>query len=276
MLGAAYQSNTDELYSGWTREIMPYAENNALKLLYNPKLKILDQTDPNAKIFRESKVAMYTCPSDFPMELGFPGGGPAREGQPNGSQFWPGSYHANAGRGNGFATWYLYEQLPPAATDAGIHEGWRGPMHVVLKPGASPAAGMVHLKPEPIKAITDGTTNTLLAAEATNPTPGRRSYWAYTWGNFIMSQTSTQPRVLLGFDGCDEYTRSKGGEGATAEVAGNNNKTCHASWFSGHPSGMNATLCDGSVTFISWDIDIETFAVMGSIADEGVIGGRTR
>src|SRR5215213_5745672 len=28
MLGKEYASNTDGLYSGWTREIMPYAENN--------------------------------------------------------------------------------------------------------------------------------------------------------------------------------------------------------------------------------------------------------
>jgi hypothetical protein len=39
---------------------------------------------------------------------------------------------------------------------------------------------------------------------------------------------------------------------------------------------MNATMCDGSVTFLTWEIDLDTFAVMGSIADEGVIGGNQR
>jgi prepilin-type N-terminal cleavage/methylation domain-containing protein len=278
MMGAAFANVGDQFYSGWTREIMPYSENNQLKQLYNPNLKILDRTDPGAKAFREMPVAMYTCPSDFAMEVGFPAGGPARQGQASEAQFHPGSYKANAGRGNGSATWYLYEQLPPGAVPSGdtsgIHDGWRGPIHVVLKPGVAPDPSMVHLKQEAMKAISDGTTNTLLAAESTNPTPGRRAYWAYTWGNYVLAQTSTQPRSLLGFDGCEQYTAEKGGENlGNPLVMGNNMKTCHASWFSGHPSGMNSTMCDGSVSFISWEIDLDTFAVMGSVADEGVIGG---
>jgi hypothetical protein len=33
---------------------------------------------------------------------------------------------------------------------------------------------------------------------------------------------------------------------------------------------MNATMCDGSVSFINLDIDLSTFCLMGGIADEGI------
>ena len=261
MLGkTGYQSNSTELYSGWTREIMPYAENTQLKQLYNPAVQVLD---PSAKAYRETQVAMYSCPSDFAFELSVPGGGPAGPSQRN-IEFMPGSYKANAGRGNGFATWYLREMLPPSNTEAGIHEGWRGPIHVILPKGVNVNDGMVHLTQEPLKAISDGTTNTLLAAESTNIFHPRRAFWAYTWGNYVMSQPTPQERSLSG-----DFEKCVSQDGANP---GNNSKTCHSGWFSGHNGGMNAVMCDGSVTWIEFDIDLNTFAVMGSVGDEGVIG----
>jgi prepilin-type processing-associated H-X9-DG protein len=41
-------------------------------------------------------------------------------------------------------------------------------------------------------------------------------------------------------------------------------------WFALHPAGMNGVMCDGSVTFINFDVDLKMFATMGSIADEGI------
>jgi prepilin-type processing-associated H-X9-DG protein len=43
-------------------------------------------------------------------------------------------------------------------------------------------------------------------------------------------------------------------------------RVCKAGWYSFHTGGMNAALCDGSGTFISFDIDLNVFAAMGSIA----------
>jgi hypothetical protein len=34
---------------------------------------------------------------------------------------------------------------------------------------------------------------------------------------------------------------------------------------------MNAVMCDGSVNFINWDIDLDAFIVQGSMADEGFV-----
>src|SRR6478672_7200841 len=39
-------SATMNAYNGWTREILPYAEDSAIQKLYDPKLKVTDRTDP--------------------------------------------------------------------------------------------------------------------------------------------------------------------------------------------------------------------------------------
>jgi prepilin-type N-terminal cleavage/methylation domain-containing protein len=266
----------DKLYSGWTTEIMPYAEDTALKSLYNTKLLITDATDPNVKIFRETPVPLYSCPSDFQMELAVPHSGAAAN---NNINFMTSSYRANAGRGDGIVTWYLYEKVPPAdgtpARPTGRHKGWRGPVHAVGLDNTKPAAVAENagkptyvLRREKIKDITDGTTKTMLVAESTNVFNRRRTFWAYSWGNAIESQTMPFPLTLVG-DWCKcSPPGAADCAPATGTAVGESNRACMSGWFSNHPGGMNAAMCDNSVNFISWDIDLEVFSVMGAIADD--------
>jgi prepilin-type N-terminal cleavage/methylation domain-containing protein/prepilin-type processing-associated H-X9-DG protein len=266
-------------YSGWTQEIMPYAENPALRNMFQPHLT----TPPTpvtsnllaVKEYRETPVAMYTCPSDFPMELTIPHSGPGGS-TAAALNFMSGSYRGNAGRGNGNVTWYLWEEIPAsgAVGTGGIHDGWRGPLHTVLRKGA---AAQHWLKREPIKAITDGTTKTLLVAESTNVYLPRRTFWAYTYGNGVLSQPTPYAGTLMG-DWCKctpPGTQPCGTPAwptpATGVAYGTSNRACMSGWFSGHPSGMNIGMCDGSVDFMGWDIDLDTFVVMGSIADEDFV-----
>jgi prepilin-type N-terminal cleavage/methylation domain-containing protein len=269
-------------FSSWTLEIMPFSENQQLKALYSPNLDI-SSNDPLVKRLRETPVAVYTCPSDYPMELTLPASGPASGTVP----FWPGSYRANAGRGNGHVTWYLWEDLPaplqsePNSNSASnatarIHDGWRGPMHAVRQKPGSP--GQVDrqwpLIPEGIKHITDGTTNTLLIAESTNRNTlpsgnntefARRTLWAYSWGNYSSGQTTPQDRTLWGdFGRCTAI-----GEGAEP-YTGTSQRACMSAWYALHTSGMNGVNCDGSVQFINYDIDMRVWATMGGISDDGV------
>ena len=266
----AASGGATRVYTGWTREIMPFSENPALRNMYDPGSASppVSVIDLPAKQFRESQVAMYTCPSDFEMELATPHTGPAAAGP----EFRPGSYRGNAGRGNGDVTWYLYEALPPGATLGGIHEGWRGPLHAVVRKGGTPQTGNnVTLTKEPLKAISDGTSNTLLAAESTNIFAPRRTFWAYTYGNSILSQPTPYSGTLLG-DWCKcSPPGTSGCTAATGVVYGTSNRACMSGWFSGHPSGMNGVMCDGSVNFINWDIDMDAFIVQGSMADEGFV-----
>jgi prepilin-type processing-associated H-X9-DG protein len=251
---------------------MPYAEDDALKNLYVTKppgaassVDVLNNTDPKIKQFRETLIPLYVCPSDHQMELGLPQGGPAG----GAVAFMSASYKGNAGRGDGFVTWYLMEDLPPAdgtpIQPSGRNKGWRGPLHAVPQPGS--AAASSYLRPEKIKDITDGTSKTLLAGEGSQLFSPRRVYWAYTWGNYLLSQTTPHAPTLLG-DFCRCSPQGTAGcPDATGVAYGASNRACHSGWSSNHPSGMNGLMCDGSVDFVSFDIDLHTFACMGSIAN---------
>jgi prepilin-type N-terminal cleavage/methylation domain-containing protein/prepilin-type processing-associated H-X9-DG protein len=266
-------NSTADYLTGWTREIMPYAEDTALRDLYDPTISVAATTpaaDPKvmkAKQFRETQVPMYTCPSDFPMVLAIPDSGPAATSK---AAFMTGSYRANAGRGDGNVTWYLYEDIPSAtASPPNLNKGWRGPMHAVLSKTAPVPSGYV-LRLEKVKDVVDGTSKTMLAGESTNVIEARRTYWAYTWGNYLLSQPTPYAPTLWG-----DYTRC-----TNAGSYGTSNRACHSGWFSNHSGGMNMGLCDGSIDFLSFDIDLNTFAALGSIGgydpDTSSGGGGTR
>jgi len=219
-------------FTGWTREIMPYAEDDTLKNLYVPKNPTtgapipVTSTDVATTKFRETLVPLFNCPSDFEQVLAMPHSGPG-----DGINFRTSSYRANAGRGDGVVTWYLMEGIPSnTAGGPGLNKGWRGPVHAVCT--GTPPAGQYILKVENIKAITDGTTRTLLLGESTNLETRRRTFWAYTWGNYLMSQPA-----------------------------------CMSGWYSNHTGGMNSIFCDGSGRFLSFDVDMTVFAGIGSIAN---------
>ena len=262
------QIGGSNFYGGWTREIMPYTEDTALQSLYVSSIPI---TSPEAKIFRETSVSAFNCPSDFPSALENPHSGPAAN---NASVlFRTSSYRGNAGRGDGFVTWYLYEDLPIGGDDTrgtGIHDGWRGPLHAKLVNGAPPN-NIMTLKEEGIKDIVDGTSHTLLAAESTNSFSRRRTFWAYTWGNYLLSKTHPQPRTFS-----KNYEECRGlGEVATPNTptTGRSFRACMSTWQSNHSgNGMNAQRCDGSGMWLSFDVDLQVFAALGSIAGEEPVG----
>jgi hypothetical protein len=257
---------------------MPFSENQVLKNLYRPGI-VITSTDPQIERLRETPVEIYTCPSDLPMELVRPAGGCGNACQ--NVDWWPGSYHANSGRGNGAVTWYLTQELPlPWGTSTvgeygskPIHDGWRGPIHACRyingRIVTNDAPG-----PEALKNISDGTSATLLAGESTNwqsgvaANPlGRRTMWALTWGNYMMSQTYNQDRTFWGdYPKCTNPPNTP----RPPEYVGETAKVCLSGWFSGHTVGMNFVRCDGSMMFINFDTDMQVFALMGSIADEGV------
>lgn len=261
-----------EYYNGWTREILAYAEQQALKNLYpDPSIKIYD---PSLRDFRESKVAMYSCPSDGEDFIMVPKSGPPNnasipDGEAEGNhpryiRYHTGSYRGNAGRTDGFTTWDILEDLPGSETKAsGLHSGWRGPLTGLLRSGGN-AIG-----PTKLKHITDGTSNTLLVGESTNTDYSRRrTFWAFTFGSYILSQTIDQERVFS-----SEYLAcERAGDSSSlgAPNYGAFGRVCKRGWYSFHPGGMNASFCDGSGRFLPFDIDLTVFAGIGSIAGEEI------
>jgi prepilin-type N-terminal cleavage/methylation domain-containing protein/prepilin-type processing-associated H-X9-DG protein len=267
-----------DTYSGWSREIMAYAEDEALRQLYNSELFSVTSNDPKVVQYRQTLVPLYACPSDHPMQLEIPANGAALA---PGIQFMTSSYKANAGRTDGFTTWYLYEARVAANGATGhsvvprspIHKGWRGPIHAQMRPeGTGPGQGGraipstdYVLRPERMKDITDGASKTILIAESTNVHPPRRPFWAYTFGTMIMAQTVNQERVFMAdTPKCEAIAEVENAVGSP--TSGTSKRVCKGGFGSLHPAGMNAVMCDGSVTFIPFDINLEVFAAMGSIA----------
>ena len=269
-------------FSGWTRDIMSYAEDEALRAVYVPTVSIADPTNAGAIQFRTTFVPMYHCPSDLPSELLNPDSGPASS---NGSLFRTGAYRGNAGRTDGFTTWDLWEELnwypgtKVKPNGSGLTRGWRGPLlgliAQTLKGTITPPAYALDICK--LKSITDGTSKTLLVGEYTNRDYNRRrSFWAYTYAQYAMSQTVNQPRVLMdsycGGNGtaCPTPVRGCLGTGNNSAVntptSSQSDRVCKRSWWSFHPGGMNILMCDGACDFLSFEIDINLFAAMGSIA----------
>ncbi|MCA9186254.1 MAG: DUF1559 domain-containing protein, partial [Planctomycetales bacterium] len=239
---------------------MPYVEDEALSTMYNPSVPIYDVT---AQQFRETFVPLYTCPSDYTPDLIIPHSGPPSNGStseadPRAARYATGSYRGNAGRGDGRVTWYLYESLPPAngdSTPTGLHKGWRGPLHAVLRANHT-SNPPLELTQESIKRIKDGTSKTLLAGESTNLFPRRRTFWAFTHGNYVLSQTTPYAPTLWG-----DWERCR-----ALPDYGQSYRSCMSGWYSTHPGGMNGVRCDGSGTWIASDIDLQIWAAFGSMA----------
>ena len=195
------QSTAGDYYSGWSHDLMPYAEDTTLRSLYVDSVPITATTPANdpkviqAKQFRETYVPMYQCPSDEQPELIRPDSGPA------GAVFRTSSYRGCAGRTDGFTTWDLWEDMPgPGQTrPSGLHRGWRGPLYARL--GTLPPNAVrppYELQECLMKHITDGASKTLLVGEYTNTDfRPRGSFWAYTYASYALSQTVYQPRVFM-------------------------------------------------------------------------------
>lgn len=173
-----------------------------------------------------------------------PASGPARS---LGIEYRRGSYRANTGKTLDDRWWgaqlssYTFERFPWPA-------GWRGPLITI---------GAIDYDVVTLQQITDGTSNTFLVGEmASETSPNRRTYWAYSYAGFNKSMITNQSRTLLAdYDLC-VATRGSGGA-----------SPCKGGWGSLHPSGLQFALCDASVQWVNDTIDMEIFVAMGTIAN---------
>jgi prepilin-type N-terminal cleavage/methylation domain-containing protein len=266
----------------WMMEIMPYSEDQSLRNLYEPDRVM---TDAAQQEFRETYIPLYQCPSDLASELATPESGPAIQvGGHGGAQFYrTASYRGNAGRGvprsGQSVAWYLGHNLDPP-----LDIGWRGPLHAVVPAdidvvmagiqkfdpaGDASAIVLASLRPERLKNITDGTSKTLLVGESTNLYPRRRSFWAYSWGNYVLSQgwtTQAGDSIPQMFEGNYRGIDTGVVPGCMDTLTNYHQEQCQAGWFSFHVGGMNVQMCDGSGSWVNFNIDGKVFAYMTSIA----------
>jgi prepilin-type N-terminal cleavage/methylation domain-containing protein len=260
----ADESEINDPYFGtWTVSILPYVELASLHRLHNPKE---DMSHASNQALRETFVPTYLCPSDVLNQAG-------RLFQPESGSMaasanaWyaPGSYRAMSGwapgrPGDGDRYWdnpLSHEK----ANEAALPDWTRGAMHnVILRPAANDRA---QLEPVKIQQIVDGTSNSILVGEYSTATLPegtdkiRGGLWAYAYTSYNQSSAMPYSETLLG-----DYQK--------CFALGRDIDRCKRGFGSLHAGEIfQVVLCDGSVTQISADIDMDVFGQMGIIADEG-------
>jgi prepilin-type N-terminal cleavage/methylation domain-containing protein/prepilin-type processing-associated H-X9-DG protein len=259
--------NGTPCYTNWAIEILPYIEQGNLYQQYN-QLQFNTFAANNA--VGKNRVPVYECPSD-PLVgmLENPASGPG-----NGQQWMHGSYRANSGRGssnNAQTAWDTFEpDLWPANT---LNQSFKGPLHgTATAYNGIPALTYVEPNtkqpisqmggPEKFTNIIDGTSNTIMAGELVFTDVTRRAtFWAYTYASYNQSSFLTESRILG-----TSYNKCWKPDGVHDGGAGADNP-CKRGWGSMHTGGgMNILMCDGSVRWLSFNVDINLLAAMATIA----------
>ena len=218
----------------WSISILPYMEYQAL---FDRYVSTADNEAPVNRQVREARVVAYICPTEEGTEkLDYPHSGPG-----NGLLYRRGSYRAMTGRNSTSGTGKWDEE-----DCSGLPRAWRGMMHHIGSPKNR------DLRTERIVDVKDGMSNTLMVGEsATHTQQRRRTFWAYTYTSYCLSAAYPDSATLLvDFEKCCSIT---------------NSNHCKRGWGSYHPEGLNFVIGDGSVHFISRQIDMDLFCAMATI-----------
>src|SRR5262245_14324768 len=261
-------NNVADHYDTWTISILPYLEQSNLLQLWEANLPnpVPDATSPRMAQLRQTLLPIYNCPSDGQrFVLTVPGSGPGGSHGYPAPMCMPSNYRANAGTTFGGRNGFMSNSPNDTGGDAnwddawngqafwlwGMKREWRGPIY-----GVDKRAGMETAR---FTEVTDGTSNTIMLGEyATKSEPRRRSFWAYAYTSYNLSDiTIAQSRTLIpDFNLC-----------AVTPPTSNSSNQCKRGWGSFHSSGvLNFALTDGSVRPVSPNIDVNTvLPSLGSI-----------
>jgi prepilin-type N-terminal cleavage/methylation domain-containing protein/prepilin-type processing-associated H-X9-DG protein len=234
--------------TNWAIEILPYIEQDNVYKTYNQNLTNEQNADPkqNPALPLRQFVKTYQCPSDQGVDqLDHPASGPG-----SGLLYARGSYRAVSGRAgpcpgcsDAEVFWDTYE--PEYGS---LYGAWRGVLHST---GAPTNGG-----PETMTAISDGTSNTLLVGEYTNiDVPRRRTFWGYTYTSYNQSEPTNQSRILG-----NSYLKC-----ANSPGTGEDN-VCKRGFGSNHSGGLNFAFADGSVRYVTYNIDINLLCALATMA----------
>ncbi len=244
---AGYQWSVDA-YTGWQLHILPWLEQQALRDQYRllPGASGLREAEFDAVSLKNKPPSTYVCPS-YPFTSGVTRYGPA-------SGFL--NYYAVFGpKGTNPATGQPYAHIPTTTTidELGTNRFPRNSLGGVALQGAfkihdfSPWAGRPLTRGYAIQDMTDGTSNTLLMGE-------------FAWAD---------PAYLI-------HNWAQGGLWS-GDLWSNNAKNINFPINSGiltplhdmpfgskHPGGCNFALVDGSVRFVSQNINLGTYKSLAS------------
>jgi hypothetical protein len=237
--------------TGWQVALLPYLEQDNLAKQYNvTKLSY----DPVNLPMLTTKLSLYQCPSDV-------GAGTETTNllAPNRytGTVLAGSYRGVAGRYStpspGTTLFWDYGSYVALLT---MEQASKGPLTAVIPQNS---LGYFTNPPARLAGITDGTSNTFLIGEyATRTNPGVRAYWGVSWGFFNLGSCGPDPAV----------------RGLPDSLACNNisgGPRCNRAFASLHTGGMNFVNCDGSVRYVTANIDAVLYQSLATIAGGEVV-----
>jgi prepilin-type N-terminal cleavage/methylation domain-containing protein len=235
----------------WTLPDRKYSHNRPAPSAYGP---LAD--DPRMRQARHTQIPVFYCPSSrapAANEMDTPAYG-----------FWRGNYSGCVGAGDMYGNRIVGGDGPIPAG------GWSGAFAV--QPESTP--GPLY-RPVKIKDFTDGTSNTLLISETMVPTVagwggaigetiygnmGGALFSAYRTPNSSIADQPNGPCPRT--QGDTEYSApcaAIGGTGLGLSGAGGN-----VAARSHHPGGVNASLADASIRFVSDDVAENVWRAAGT------------
>jgi hypothetical protein len=246
----------------WGVSLLPFLEQSSAYALYDPVTHLGGSSTTNVKLSM-MRMDIYECPSD--QGIGTSDStytDDASSGTNDRFKRYQSSYRAVAGTNadvtNGICCWW-------------DDNGWnsiphfRGIMHVVSSyrnPSDSSDPRDAMKLTESFASVTDGTSNTAIFVErhsVKNPRVGnealdvrRNTFWASVPRNNIYT-ASPRTATFLGTDFSKCISTINVG---TTTVASCDIHNCARNAGSYHSGGMNVTLCDASVRFVSVTIDV--------------------
>jgi prepilin-type N-terminal cleavage/methylation domain-containing protein/prepilin-type processing-associated H-X9-DG protein len=262
--------------ANWIIGILPHIEEQPLYDSFDLKKRINDNTAPLTTnrnyIARGTEIPVLLCPSDANNRVLYQGA----IGSGHGGNWARTNYAANAGGAYLFATCTTLD-LCAYGPDS---DGWKsGKRRGVMGPNASVA----------FRRITDGASKTILLGEirAGLTALDARGTWALGHAGASLLAMYGSEGDANGPNACypladDIYSDVCGGS-----VGKTNCMDCDGGYFaqatvrSSHQGGAHVAMCDGSVTFISDDVETSgQYGSWGSLwdrliasADDGLIGG---
>jgi len=226
--------------TNWAIAILPFVEQGDLYDLYDQNA--YNEAPVNAFV-RQAFLGVHMCPTDLEARtVSKPDSGPGSE-----LLYRHGSYRAMAGRNTGTKEGFWTGALnhPDWHDLVENRRSWRGVLHTV---------GVKGLTTERIRNVTDGTTHTIALGECVNRSYQPRStFWAYSYTSYNKSCATPLTPTMVG-----DYWRCR----TTLS-----SEPCKRGWGSYHPTGINFTMADGSVHYISTNIDMNVFSHLGSMQD---------
>lgn len=233
----------------WSFAVLPYIEQ---KNLFESIDTNLDASDPqNLALAQTTTMTAFLCPSD-----------PAPE-----------TFQVTDGNGN------------PMTLPGSNYPGIFGYGSVTMSPGNSTGVFFRNSSIR-LRDITDGTSNTICIGERRakhqfhqdQPAVDSNSTWYAAipgvnrpagMTGMMASMTEGPASMILGHVG---QTSSMGG-GMPMQMHATPNQTNHIVHFSSaHVGGVQFVLCDGSVHFLSENVDYNTFRHLGERSDGQVLG----